>query len=144
MQVPSKLVWIKWAASSFFFWWPNVSQTWSLSLLISHNLTDPSWLQLNKELALFQLSDMPITDYLWALKLSTIFLSSKILTLQSSYAPMTHLGCEISLNYTKVLLIGRKIGLYFVVELIDNLLSLNVIVHKRIAIEVAHNKVWIR
>ena len=98
MQVPSKFVWMKWAASSFFLWCPIDSHTCSFSFLMSHNFTEPSWEQLNSEFALFQFSEIPITGSLWALKHSTIFLSSKILMLQSSYAPMTHRGWEMSLT----------------------------------------------
>ena len=62
--------------------------------------------------------------------------------LQSSYAPITHLGWEISLKFIcKKLLVGRKICFDFVVEFVDNLLSLNVIMNQRVTVEITHNKV---
>lgn len=39
------------------------------------------------------------------------------------------------------LLIRRKISLNFVAELVDNLLSLDVIMHQRVAVEITHNQI---
>ena len=144
MQVPSKFVWMKWAASSFFPWCPIDSHACSFSFLMSHSLTEPSWEQLNSELALFQFSEIPITGSLWVLKLSTIFLSSKILMLQSSYAPMTHRGWEMSLTLNKSNTYCQKDWHRFVAQFVHNLLSLNIVMNQWFAVKVIHDKVRIR